>query len=175
MAMPPQSPLKAILDTVGTIGLILGLIFVGYETRQNTGAIRGQTVHDIAEMSLSLSLMGIETTEVREANAIAVNSSPQALSDEQALLMDWWMTGALRVMENRFRQFELGTLDDLGATGGRANIYRSYFFRDWWERNGPGRWAGTRFGNWVEAELIPLTPTAPPVPPDSIATSDGGG
>jgi hypothetical protein len=116
-------------------------------------------------MSMENVALGVESSELRQAYTVAMES-PDALTDEQASHMGWFTVHAMRVMENRFRQFELGVLDDAGAVGGTGQLYRSYWFRISWERN-QDEWAGSAFHDFIVNEVLPNSATQPPRVPDS--------
>lgn len=156
---------KKLTDFIGTIAVVLGLVFVGFEIRQNTDAVRSSTLQALAEMSMENVALGVENSALREAYTVAMES-PDALTAEQAAHMRWFTVHAMRVMENRFRQFELGVLDDATAVGGTGRLYRSYWFRTWWERN-EDEWAGSAFHDFIVSEVLPNSATQPPRVPDS--------
>ena len=72
---------KKLSDIIGTLSVVLGLVFVGFQIRQNTDAVRGATVQAIAEMSMENIALLVESPELREAYSIVRNNS-DALSDE---------------------------------------------------------------------------------------------
>ena len=156
---------KKLSDPIGTIAVVLGLVFVGFQIRQNTDAVRSSTVQALAEMSMENIALGVESAELRQAYSIGTEN-PDALSDEQGDLLRWFTTHAMRVMENRFRQFELGVLVDATAVGGTGGLYRSYWFRTWWEAN-EDQWAGSTFHAFIVEEVLPNAATRPASPIDS--------
>jgi hypothetical protein len=136
------------------IGVLLGLVFVGLEIRQNTDAVKGATIQALAEMSQENTIVGIENPDLREAYRIVREFGPDSLDADQIDVLGWYTTASLRVMENRFHQVQLGTLDSFGTAGGGEPFWRTVWFRGWWARNGPQVYGGTPFFDFVESELL---------------------
>lgn len=140
---------------LAALGVIASLGLVAYELRQNTQAVVGQTVQALAEQHAELALAGVENGELRRAFD-AANQDLAALSDDQASLLTWFYAAVMRVTENRYRQFQLGTIDadalmHLGASG---PVFRNAYFKDWW----PGRrsYHPPDFRAFVDTALVPL-------------------
>ena len=66
----------------------------------------------------------------------------------------------LRADENRFRQVQLGILDEsiFGQLSSNT-VYRLAFFKDWWERGGYAY--AEDFREVVEREFVPLSQVEP--------------
>jgi len=145
-------------DSIGALGVLVGLLFVGLEIRQNTDAVKGATIQALAEMSQENAMLGIENPDLREAYRIVRALGPEALTVDQLDILGWYTSSSLRVMENRFHQVQLGTLDNLDASAGGDPFWRSVWFRGWWARNGEQIYAGTPFFDFVESELLTRPP-----------------
>ena len=100
----PNSSKRAIGQFFAAAGVVLSLIFVGYEIRQNTDAVRSATLQGIADQSFQLRIM----------TALNAGESLDGLSPEDRTRVGWVVSATTRIMENRFRQYQLGTLDELG-------------------------------------------------------------
>lgn len=120
-------------------GVILSLLFVGYEIRQNTQVARASAVQATSdqiiqwqtETSLDADWIRIITFLRREGGTYA------DLSPEDQERFGWVVNSTVRIMENRFRQMQMGVISesDLGVSGGtsNANWFRSPYLIDWWE------------------------------------------
>lgn len=143
----------ALREAVAGAGVILGLVFVGYETKQNTEALRSQTMQTTAEMSRQHTALGVESQEFRVAWDIAITrDDPEALTQDQRQILSWWFSGAMRVTEHRYRQFELGTLSEAFSLGGGAGFYQSRYFQEWWSTRSHAY--APDFATWVREELL---------------------
>ena len=150
-------------QVVATAGVIISLAMVAFEIRANTNAVVSQTIQSLAEQQGELALIGIDNPELRDAFTLASREGVEALSDDQVIIMNWFYTGVMRVTENRFRQFQLGTLgeDALMQLGARGALFRNPFFAAFWPTQ-----AGMHspdFAAFIERELLPLG-NAPPIP-----------
>lgn len=146
---------------LAALGVIASLGLVAYELRQNTQAVVGQTMQALAEQHTSLANAGVESSDLRKAWTAAISEGVAGLTEEQDEILSWFYAGVVRVTENRFRQYQIGTLDQeqllqFGATG---PVFRNPYFKDWW----PGRrgYHSADFVEFVERELVPLQPLAP--------------
>jgi len=149
---------KRMGEALAAVGVIASLIFVALEVSQNTAAVRGATLQAVSQQSLDLVLIGIENPDVR--TAIEAASAEEALTDEQEVLLRWFVSAKLRADENRFRQVQLGTLD--AANFGQLSnnyAYRLPFFAQYWAEQGD-LWAGD-YRRVVEREFLPLVGTLP--------------
>ena len=119
-------------ESLAAAGVILSLGFVAFEVRQNTRAVRSQTLQAIAEQAAELSLVGVESPELRTAFQKGWSGTP--LTSNEATALGWFYAATMRVTENRFRQFQLGILDEstLQEIGGHAPAFRNPFFKEWW-------------------------------------------
>ena len=110
------------------------LILVAYEVRQNTKATRGVTLQGIADQSLVVTMVGLNNPDFRHAYQRASRGLKYATPSDYSILM-WWYSGVMRVMENRYRQVQLGIVDRtaLMQLGGASGAYRHPFFRAYWE------------------------------------------
>jgi hypothetical protein len=88
-------------QAVAALSVVLSLVFVGYEIRQNTQVARGAAVE-----------ASIDQTRYT-----------------------WVVVSTVRITENRFRQMQMGVIDDgdLGIGGGTSNKswFRSPYFLEW--------------------------------------------
>jgi hypothetical protein len=142
-----------IRETVAMVGVILGLFFVGYETRQNTAVLRSQSVQTTAEMSRQNLMALVESRELREAYRIAlVADSTEVLTRDQRTQLSFFTSATVRVMENRYNQIALGALDDPTAVGGAPSFYRSRWFRTWWAARRSDYPRG--FQDWLDSEVL---------------------
>lgn len=120
----------AVKETIAAVGVILSLLFVAFEVRQNASAVRSATIQGIAGQSFKYSLALVQD-------------------------LNW-----LRIMESRFRQMQLGVIDsgDIRNLGGTSNQnwYGSHFFKEWWVLSDPpSRWAPD-FVRFMEQDVMQL-------------------
>ena len=142
-------------------GVILSLLFVGYEIRQNTQVARAtaiqQTTGQIVEWATAAIL---DPDWVRIKTYLDTGGSYADLSDEDKTRFSWIVSQTVRIMESRYRQMQMGVIEkeDLGISGGTSNPnwFRSQAFIDWWlSGDREGSWAPD-FLEFFETEVLEL-------------------
>ncbi len=140
-------------EVLGVVGVVASLIFVGVGIRQNTYAVRGATIQAVSQQSLDLVMAGLDNPELRSAFTAA---REDRLSPEQRNLINWFISAKLRADENRFRQVELGILEESTFQQlSNHGAYRLPYFAEYWDQQG-GAFAPD-FQEFVEQEFLPLS------------------
>ena len=143
---------KETAEVIGVVGVIASLIFVAFEIRQNTDAIRSATVQDISRWSYDASMAAVEFPELLRARQAACRGD---LSEDQRPALFVYYASLLRLQANRFQQAQLGILDEELALnlGGRGGAYTNPFFEEAWSilRND----FGPEFQEFIEERVVP--------------------
>ena len=141
-------------------GVILSLLFVGYEIRQNTQVARGSAVQATADQIVQWQTeVALDSDWIRIITFLREGEGEFAdLSAEDQQRYNWVVSSTVRIMENRFRQMQLGVIgeEDLGFAGGTSNFnwFRSPHFLDWWDStNAANAWAPD-FLEFFETEVL---------------------
>lgn len=111
MASSQKRDLKDLVEIVGGISILVGIIFVGMELRQNTAAVQAATNQDLIHASSDFLVdigSDLETTRVY----ITGRLNPSALTPGERgqyylLQQAFWLR-----MQNAFMQWQRGTLID---------------------------------------------------------------
>jgi hypothetical protein len=121
---------KDSVEIIGAVAIVVSLVFVGLEVRQNTNAVRSTVVQEVAQQSYDAIVLLIENDKLRMAQS-AIDGAPP---DEQRHLMYLYYAALIRIQLNRYMQARLGVIDaDTVLTlGGSAGIYDRPSFREWW-------------------------------------------
>jgi hypothetical protein len=120
-------------EALAAFGVILSLVFVGYELRQNTQATRATVRNDLASASREYLLAQATSPELSAAFGLWLNDGETTPVQDR---MVFTATSALlRNLENLFLQVELGTIDDSALTsfGMQAPIFGSRRFLEIWD------------------------------------------
>lgn len=125
-------------QAAAALGVILSLIFVGYEIRQNTQVARAAAVQATIDQILQWQAASAADPEwIRIIYTLRSGATFSDLSPIDQQKYNWIVSSTVRITENRFRQMEMGVIDesDLGAGGGvsNPNWFRSPHFLEWWE------------------------------------------
>lgn len=146
---------------MAVVGVILSLIFVGYEIRQNTKMIQGATLQAIADQSISGLHSGASDPDwVRLLSFIQQGGTFEEFSPEDKMRFNIRASATVRMMENRWRQTQLGILDNSGlevGTGIRnGGWYRSDYFKAYWTYFDMGSNMDPAFVEFMETEVMQI-------------------
>ena len=123
------------LSIIANFGVLVGVIFLAIEMRQNTEAINGQSRQAIFAGSQEELFKFLEYPEL----TVLLASTETELSPEQKVQIDSLLTSALRAREFAWRQYNAGILDqDTWDT--ELEVIRilvgSERARNWWQSAG---------------------------------------
>ena len=149
------------VSVVANLGVIAGLVFLGYELRQNTLISRGAAVQAIAEQVNDWQIeMASNSDWIRIMSFLENGGTYADLSTEDIIRYRLVVTPTVRIMENRFRQVRLGIIDasELDVGGGKANTswYRSAHFKAFWNNSDADiRWTPD-FVEFMETQVMAI-------------------
>ncbi|MGI9628229.1 MAG: hypothetical protein ACR2QM_15455 [Longimicrobiales bacterium] len=103
---------KDLLDALGTLGMIAGLVFVGAEIRQGTVATRAATVQQVKDNWLDFNLTVASSPELATAFQKGKAEGWNALSPGEQLMMTSFYRSLFHNWSNAYSQLLLGTLED---------------------------------------------------------------
>jgi hypothetical protein len=124
-------------QAAAALGVVLSLVFVGLEIRQNTQVARAGAVQATMDQILQWQAESAADDEwIRIIDFLRNDGSYSDLSPIDRQKYHWVVASTVRIMENRFRQVQMGVIDeeDLGVGGGTSNPtwFRSPHFLAWW-------------------------------------------
>ncbi len=126
---------RTIAEIVAAIGVILSLVFVGVEIRQNTSSIRAQTRQQLSDASAEFNL-ALATTDLGVLWSRFANGD--SLTDAEMARVGPALVTAVRNMENVYLQTIEGVIDEsaLVSYGWKGSImYGSKPFGTWLAAN----------------------------------------
>jgi hypothetical protein len=151
-------------DAIGAIGEVLGaiavfatLIYLAVQIRQNTLAIKGQSIATATLISQG-ELQAFMNTSTGDAYHKSLES-PESLTTHEITLLDAFNTMFVAGRENDFMQFQLGTMDEriwFRIKGGITAVLGTPWGKHWWNTVGKD-FVSPDFGAVVENILE--TPT----------------
>jgi hypothetical protein len=151
---------KEVITAAGVVG---SLLFVGFEIRENTRTVRGATIQAIADQSFQYNTELVQDEDWMRLMAMVWEDtiSVSTLRPEDRVRLSWGLVASTRIMENRYRQVQLGILGEeaLGQLGGATNQnwYGSRMFREWWMSANPeARWSAD-FVAFMERDVIGIS------------------
>ena len=124
-----------IAEVIGGVAVVVSLVYLAYEVRQNTRAIRGATLDSItSHMKSELKWSG-EMAHIWKK----VFRAPDTLTFEESWELGEWTNAALTARQNEFHQFRHGLLDQ-EVWEASENIIRLLMCIDWvqswWNEHG---------------------------------------
>ena len=130
-----KSNWKLLGQLSGALGVILSLVFVAWEIRQNTEAVKSATIQAISEQSIAAANMVVQNKDLRDAFLLAMNEQSLS-SDQDAQVMLFYMS-LMRLNMNRYLQFKLGILEKETVLylGMQQGPYRSSHFKTFWSQD----------------------------------------
>jgi hypothetical protein len=125
---------KAVIEFAGAIAVLIGLVFVGLELRQNTKAVQAATFQGMTETSSDFLVAIASEPELRRVWSASF-TTPNDLSDEEREILGFLQNSFWLRMQNAFRQWQIGTLSDedwlvyrnLSCGFARRPLYREYW------------------------------------------------
>ncbi len=99
---------REIAEVMGMLGVIASLILVAVEVRQNTAAVRSETIQSVLEQAISVNMIPAQDSDLRES----IYARPEDLTDDQRNQLGWFYTGLVRLFMLRFYQFQEGSIDE---------------------------------------------------------------
>ena len=97
--------IRSYYEGIAAVGVILSLLFVGLEVRENTKAVRGATIQAISDQSILGLLEGAADPDwVRILTRIYDGVQFGDLSSEDQMRYNLRASATVRMMENRWRR-----------------------------------------------------------------------
>jgi hypothetical protein len=97
------------MNLSASIAVIMGIVFLGLEIRQNTDMMRSQTRDSISEKQMMFSEW--VATEIDLADTIAKVNAGEEVTPGEAVQHAYFLAGVWREWENSHYQFEQGLFD----------------------------------------------------------------
>lgn len=92
-----------------SVAVILGIVFLGLEIRQNTEMMKSQTRDSISEKQMMFSEW--VATEIELAGTIAKANTGQTMTPAEGVQYAYFLAGVWREWENSYYQFQEGLFD----------------------------------------------------------------
>jgi len=151
-----QSRLTQWLEITAAVGVILSLLFVGFEIRQNTAIARGQARQDLAQLNQEWLVLLSQDVEYEALFDKAYGPNPQELSPVEDRRAQYIMTVHLRRLENVYLQYREGLVDEsaLFAYGfSRVGIMNTQRFERYWRELGWRSAFDPGFADFLEVRI----------------------
>ncbi len=108
------------IEFIGVIAVVLSLLFVAYEVRQNTNTAAAQAVFELNEAGRQTQFMQVSDPEI--ANLVLLGqSNPQAMSELQRFQYRKWVFSFLNLYESVWTYHQRGIISDQELEGWKAD------------------------------------------------------
>jgi hypothetical protein len=108
-------------DLVGTAAVVVSLIYVGLQVRQNTAAIQTSTSQDVYEQYQEQALLVMESAEMAEI-VLRADRSPAEMSAVDSLRYDRYLNVTINLYEAIYTNALQGTMEQDLAAGWLAGM-----------------------------------------------------
>jgi hypothetical protein len=131
--------LSAIAALIGGAGVVVTLIYLAIEIRQNTRAVRSASYQSFTDSINEANRMCCEDAELRQILAKAFEDDYQSLTQDEQIRVGYLWLMAFRVFESFYYQHTAGTVPP-GAWENQADrsmrdLLRWTAIRQWWQAN----------------------------------------
>jgi hypothetical protein len=109
LLMVTRSDWKDITETIGILAIVVSLILVAIELKQNTEMTRAQITQSRAETAIGLANMTINSDYV--PGILVEIRAGEELTPEEVIRYQFWFRASLGNLDNNLQQYELGLLD----------------------------------------------------------------
>ncbi len=112
--MKPRPPVRVIAEAIALIGVVLSLVFIGMELRQNAVAARAAAYQDLGIAVTELWMAAATNRDLSDAWGrvlMADSASWSEFDPSDRLLVTNYFVAILRLYETTFLQVEEGLLD----------------------------------------------------------------
>ena len=99
----------SISEIAGAVAIVVSLIYVGFELRENTRAVEAQTRQAFAAQDLAFFESALDRTVV--ARAMAKHQSGKKLSELEQSQLETRQNLNFRIFEHAYYQYQKGTLE----------------------------------------------------------------
>lgn len=123
------------LEIVAAFGVILSLLFVGFEIRQNTAIARGQARQDLAQINQEWLVLISQDVEFEALWNDAFGPAPRELSAAEDRRAQYIMTIHLRRLENVYLQYREGLVEKSALQNygfAQTEMFRRPEFERYW-------------------------------------------
>ena len=145
----------ALREIASATAVVLSLVFVGLQVRQNTIAVRGATMQAISDASSAfMADMALDEEFAAIAARVTAGATWADFTPAENQQLVFNLFAFLRMLENTYLQHREGLVPDavFESYGWNDGIIRTRYFADFWER-GSGNVVSPGFREFFEARV----------------------
>jgi hypothetical protein len=104
--------LNSLMELLGGLAVLVGLMFVGFELKQNTEAVQASTLQNLTDESQEYLLLLAQDEELNRIWRQAVAEGVDTLNESEASRLVFLYRAQWIRFQNAYLQWRRGTLDD---------------------------------------------------------------
>ena len=124
----------AVSEVVGAVAVVISLVYLAYQVRQNTRAIRGSTLDAITDHQQDELRWSAEISHIWKKALDA----PDTLTFDESWQLGEWTSAAFTARQNEFHQYRHGLLDKevwLASENIIRLLVAIEWVRNWWQEH----------------------------------------
>ncbi len=124
-------------EFVGALGVVISLVYLAQQMSQNTTSVRAASFNSMVQNSIRLLEHAFRDSEFA-AFLTRAEADPSALTPEERVRWDAYMTAVYRHFGNLVYQYRVGALDDQMWTSYKATLkdhLRAPSWSQWFDEN----------------------------------------
>lgn len=150
-----KSSASALAQAVSALAVVLGLVFVGYELRQNTRMMRGSTMQAISDKYVDYVTGMVDPARADLLRRIHLNETTEDFSSVENTQITIMFNAFVQMLENSYLQHREGMVSDAvfesyGWTWGMLQTAR---FEEYWRNRSSPHVASPEFVEFFEAQV----------------------
>jgi hypothetical protein len=127
--------LGSIGEFLGALGVIISLIYLAVQIRQNTRSLRASTQQAVLDTQSNFSMLLLHNDNVARVFRVGIEDLGE-LSDDERIQLDTLLITAFRIFQNLYLQHESSMIEEELWDGYRRNML--WYMRrpgvlDWWK------------------------------------------
>jgi hypothetical protein len=103
--------LETVIDLGQTVAVFASLIFVGYQIRQHTRALKATSHHAITDSFNALNVMLYSDPRVARLQRLGLAGLGN-FDEDEALQFSWLVLANMRIFETLYYQYKTGTMEE---------------------------------------------------------------
>lgn len=110
-----------VAEIISAIAIVISLIFVGFQIKENTKATQASAFHDIAALDIEL-LLSMANSQDSARISTSFRENPDALSEDELNFGFYMFAAEVRHVENLFLQKEAKMISDASWNSRKALV-----------------------------------------------------
>lgn len=125
MSILDSGRFKILVEITSAVAVVLGLVFVGLELKQNTAAISGQAFFQLNEHSSASKITFAQDAELADL-VMRGNDDPESLTDLERARYINWTRARFNFLEAYWVYRKKGLIDDSDSAGMQGSICETF-------------------------------------------------